>query len=175
RYARRVERRPWWFLAGGVVLLAILSFPVFFIQLGHIGDGADPKSFTDRRAFDLMSSAFGPGSNGPLTLVIDQTKVSSGDRSALADQAQKALTGVPDAAVITQLTATSDGDVLTATAYSVAAPQDERTTSLTNRLTDDVLPQAVSGYDASTYVTGTTAAQVDFLDIVSSRLPLIIA
>ncbi|MGQ4712347.1 MMPL family transporter [Streptomyces anulatus] len=175
RYAQRVERRPWWFLAGGVVLLAILSFPVFFIQLGHIGDGADPKSFTDRRAFDLMSTAFGPGSNGPLTLVIDQTKVSSGDRSALAEQAQKALTGVPDAAVITQLTATSDGDVLTATAYSVAAPQDERTTSLTNRLTDDVLPQAVSGYDASTYVTGTTAAQVDFLDIVSSRLPLIIA
>ncbi|MFJ8843388.1 MMPL family transporter [Streptomyces cyaneofuscatus] len=175
RYAQRVERRPWWFLAGGVVVLAVLSFPVFFIQLGHIGDGADPKSFTDRRAFDLMSSAFGPGSNGPLTLVIDQSKVPSSDRSALADQAQKALTNVPDAAVITPLTATSDGDVLTATAYSVAAPQDERTTSLTNRLTDDVLPQAVSGTDASTYVTGTTAAQVDFLDIVSSRLPLIIA
>ncbi|MFF3092476.1 MMPL family transporter [Streptomyces cyaneofuscatus] len=175
RYAQRVERRPWWFLAGGVVLLAVLSFPVFFIQLGHIGDGADPKSFTDRRAFDLMSSAFGPGSNGPLTLVIDQSKVDSSDRSALADQAQKALTNVPDAAVITPLTATSDGDVLTGTAYSVAAPQDERTTSLVNRLTDDVLPQAVSGTDASTYVTGTTAAQVDFLDIVSSRLPLIIA
>ncbi|MYT39271.1 MMPL family transporter [Streptomyces sp. SID8356] len=175
RYAQRVERRPWWFLAGGVVLLAVLSFPVFFIQLGHIGDGADPKSFTDRRAFDLMSDAFGPGSNGPLTLVIDQSKVASGDRSALADQAQKALTNVPDAAVITPLTATSDGDVLTATAYSVAAPQDGRTTSLVNRLVDDVLPQAVSGTDASTYVTGTTAAQVDFLDIVSSRLPLIIA
>ncbi|MFF9635010.1 MMPL family transporter [Streptomyces bacillaris] len=175
RYAQRVERRPWWFLAGGVVLLAVLSFPVLFIQLGHIGDGADPKSFTDRRAFDLMSDAFGPGSNGPLTLVIDQSNVPSADRSSLADQAQKALTNVPDAAVITPLTATSDGDVLTATAYSVAAPQDGRTTSLVNRLVDDVLPQAVSGTDASTYVTGTTAAQVDFLDIVSSRLPLIIA
>ncbi|MFE8972977.1 MMPL family transporter [Streptomyces cyaneofuscatus] len=175
RYAQRVERRPWWFLAGGVVVLAVLSFPVFFIQLGHIGDGADPKSFTDRRAFDLMSSAFGPGSNGPLTLVIDQSEVDSSDRSALADQAQKALTNVPDAAVITPLTATSDGDVLTATAYSVASPQDERTTSLTNRLTDDVLPQAVSGTAADTYVTGTTAAQVDFLDIVAGRLPLIIA
>ncbi|MER5982540.1 MMPL family transporter [Streptomyces sp. NPDC001787] len=175
RYAQRVERRPWWFLGGGVVVLAVLAFPVFFIQLGHIGDGADPKSFTDRRAFDLMSTAFGPGSNGPLTLVIDQSQVPQSDRSALADQAQKALTGVPDAAVITPLTATSDGDVLTGTAYSVAAPQDARTTGLVNRLTDDVLPQAVSGTGASTYVTGTTAAQVDFLDIVSSRLPLIIA
>ncbi|MFF3299069.1 MMPL family transporter [Streptomyces sp. NPDC002908] len=175
RYAERVERRPWWFLAGGVVVLAVLAFPVFFIQLGHIGDGADPKSFTDRRAYDLMSSAFGPGSNGPLTLVIDQSDVPQDDRSALQSQAGKSLSKVPDAAVITPLTATSDGDVLTATAYSVAAPQDERTTSLVNHLSDDVLPDAVSGTAAKTYVTGTTAAQVDFLDIVSSRLPLIIA
>lgn len=174
RYAQRVERRPWWFLACGVVVLAVLAFPLFFIQLGHIGDGADPKSFTDRRAYDLMSSAFGPGSNGPLTIVIDQSAVAQDDRSALESQAQQALTKVPDAALITPLTSTSDGDVLTATAYSVAAPQDERTTELTNRLTDDVLPDAVSGTSANTYVTGTTAAQVDFLDIVSSRLPLII-
>ncbi|MEU1486382.1 MMPL family transporter [Streptomyces sp. NPDC005752] len=175
RYAQRVERRPWWFLAGGVVVLAVLAFPVFFIQLGHIGDGADPRSFTDRRAYDLMSSAFGPGSNGPLTLVIDQSDVPQSDRSALQSQAQQSLAKVPDAAVITPLAATSDGDVLTATAYSVAAPQDERTTSLVNHLTDDVLPDAVHGTAADTYVTGTTAAQVDFLDIVSSRLPLIIA
>ncbi|WP_406393124.1 MMPL family transporter [Streptomyces sp. NBC_00887] len=174
RYAQRVERRPWWFLTGGVVVLAVLALPLFFIQLGHIGDGADPKSFTDRRAYDLMTSAFGPGSNGPLTLVIDQSAVAQDDRSALESQAQQALTKVPDAALITPLTPTSDGDVLTATAYSVAAPQDERTTELTNRLTDDVLPDAVSGTAANTYVTGTTAAQVDFLDIVSSRLPLII-
>ncbi|TXS22665.1 MMPL family transporter, partial [Streptomyces sp. ms191] len=174
RYALRVERRPWWFLTAGVVVLAVLSIPLFFIQLGHIGDGADPKSFTDRRAFDLMSTAFGPGSNGPLTLVIDQTSVPAADRSALASQAQKALTGVPNAALITPLTPTSDGDVLIATAYSVAAPQDELTTSLTNHLSEDVLPQAVSGTTAATYVTGTTAAQIDFLDIVSSRLPIII-
>ncbi|MEV6107519.1 MMPL family transporter [Streptomyces sp. NPDC051940] len=175
RYAQRVERRPWWFLASGVVILVVLAIPVFSIQLGHIGDGADPKSFTDRRAFDLMSSAFGPGSNGPLTLVIDQTDVPQADRDSLATAAQKALADVPDAATITSLTPTSDGDVLIGTAYSVAAPQDEKTTQLDNRLVDDVLPQAVSGTDARTYVTGTTAAQVDFINTVSSRLPLIIA
>ncbi|MEU6878323.1 MMPL family transporter [Streptomyces sp. NPDC046712] len=175
RYALRVERRPWWFLTAGLAVLVVLAVPMFSMQLGHIGDGADPTSFTDRRAFDLMSSAFGPGSNGPLTLVIDQTSVPDADRSALASQAQKALTGVPNAALITPLTPTSDGDVLLATAYSVAAPQDERTTQLVNDLTDTVLPNAVAGTDAATYVTGTTAAQVDFLDIVSSRLPLIIA
>ncbi|MFF6774082.1 MMPL family transporter [Streptomyces sp. NPDC012637] len=175
RYAQRVERRPWWFLVAGVVTLLILAFPLLFIQLGHIGDGADPKSFTDRRAYDLISTAFGPGANGPLTLVVDQTAVPSGDRAALASKLQQSLTNVPDAASITPLQATPDGDVLVGTAYSVASPQDERTTELTNHLVDDVLPQAVAGTDAQTYVTGTTASQVDFLDIVSSRLPLIIA
>ncbi|MER7758802.1 MMPL family transporter [Streptomyces sp. NPDC097619] len=175
RYAQRVEKRPWWFLAGGVIALVILAFPVFFIQLGHIGDGADPKSFTDRRAYDLISTAFGPGANGPLTLVVDQTAVPAGDRAALGTALQDALAKVPDAAYITPFKSTTDGDVLIGTAYSVAAPQDQRTTSLTDNLTNDVLPQAVAGTGAETYVTGTTAAQVDFLDIVSSRLPLIIA
>ncbi|MFJ8230098.1 MMPL family transporter [Streptomyces sp. NPDC094448] len=175
RYALRVERRPWWYLTGGVVVLAVLAFPVFFMQLGHIGDGADPTSFTDRRAFDLMSAAFGPGSNGPLTLVVDQSAVPPADRAALASSVQHALSAVPDAASVTALRPTADGEVLVGTAYSVVSPQDERTTELVNRLTDQVLPDAVAGTAAHTYVTGTTAAQVDFLDIVSARLPLIIA
>ncbi|MFI1355743.1 MMPL family transporter [Streptomyces sp. NPDC020898] len=174
RYAQRVERRPWWFLAGGVVTVLVLAIPVLSIQLGHIGDGADPKSFTDRRAYDIMAQSFGPGSNGPLTIVIDQTKVPSDQRSDLASKASKALTDVPGAATATPLTATKDGDVLVGTVYSKAAPQSETTTDLTNRLVDDTLPEAVSGTAAHGYVTGTTAAQVDFRDIVASRLPLII-
>ncbi|WP_405814971.1 MMPL family transporter [Streptomyces sp. NBC_01390] len=174
RYAQRVERRPWWFLAGGVLTVLVLAIPVASIQLGHIGDGADPTSFTDRRAYDIMAESFGPGSNGPLTVVIDQTKVPSDQRSALASKASKALTDVPGAATATPLKATKDGDVLIGTVYSKASPQSETTTDLTNRLVDDTLPEAVSGTAAHGYVTGTTAAQVDFRDIVASRLPLII-
>ncbi|MFD3932719.1 MMPL family transporter [Streptomyces sp. NPDC058614] len=174
RYAQRVERRPWWFLTGGVVVVLVLAIPVLSIQLGHIGDGADPKSFTDRRAYDIMATAFGPGSNGPLTVVIDQTDVPSDQRSALSSQAQKELTGVAGAATVTPLTPTQDGDVLVGTVYSKEAPQSATTTDLTNRLVDETLPQAVSGTKAHGYVTGTTAAQVDFRDIVASRLPLII-
>ncbi|MFI6338486.1 MMPL family transporter [Streptomyces sp. NPDC050535] len=174
RYAQRVERRPWWFLAGGLLTVLVLAIPLLSIQLGHIGDGADPKSFTDRRAYDIMARSFGPGSNGPLTVVIDQTDVPSDQRSDLASQAQKELTDVAGASTVTPLTPTQDGDVLVGTVYSKAAPQSATTTDLTNRLVDETLPQAVSGTPANGYVTGTTAAQVDFRDIVASRLPLII-
>ncbi|MGW5136719.1 MMPL family transporter [Streptomyces sp. NPDC004135] len=175
RYAQRVERRPLWFLSAGVGVVVVLAIPVLSIQLGHIGDGADPTSFTDRRAYDLMADAFGPGSNGPLTVVIDQSGVPDSQRSALASNAQQTLDKVQGAAVVTPLTPTQDGDVLVGTVYSSVSPQNGITTDLVNRLVDDTLPDAVQGTDAKGYVTGTTAAQVDFRDIVASRLPLIIA
>ncbi|MFJ2925868.1 MMPL family transporter [Streptomyces massasporeus] len=175
RYAQRVERRPLSFLSAGVAVVVVLAIPLFSIQLGHIGDGADPTSFTDRRAFDLMADAFGPGSNGPLTVVIDQTNVPQSQRSALASKAQQSLDKVQGAAVVTPLTPTQDGDVLTGTVYSTVSPQNATTTDLTNRLVDDTLPDAVQGTDAKGYVTGTTATQVDFRDIVASQLPVIIA
>jgi RND superfamily putative drug exporter len=106
RYAQRVERRPWQFLAAGVTTIVVLAIPVFSIQLGHIGDGADSTSFTDRRAYDLMTDAFGSGSNGPLTVVIDQSGVPDSQRSALASKAQQSLDGVDGAATVTPLSPT---------------------------------------------------------------------
>ncbi|MFB7934385.1 MMPL family transporter [Streptomyces sp. NPDC056039] len=175
RYAQRVERRPLSFLSGGVAVIAVLAIPLFSIQLGHIGDGADPTSFTDRRAFDLMTDAFGAGSNGPLTVVIDQSDVPDSQRDDLASRARTTLDSVEGAAAVTPLTPTQDGDVLVGTVYSTVSPQNAATTDLTNRLVDDTLPDVVQGTDAKGYVTGTTATQVDFRDIVASQLPVIIA
>ncbi|MFD7908101.1 MMPL family transporter [Kitasatospora sp. NPDC059747] len=175
RYARRVEARPWQYLIAGVVALAVLSIPLLSIQLGHIGDGADSPDFTDRRAYDLMSQAFGPGSNGPLTAVVDQSAVPAETRPTVQSAVQQALTGLPGAASTTPLQTSPDGAVLFATVIPAAAPQDRATTDLVNHLSDTALPDAVAGTGAKTYVTGNTAAQVDFLDIVSSRLILIIA
>ncbi|MFI9721963.1 MMPL family transporter [Streptomyces sp. NPDC052396] len=174
RYARRVQRHPWWFLTGGLATAAVLAVPLFSIRLGHIGDGADPTSFTDRRAFDLMSAAFGPGANGPLTLVIDQSTVPPAERPALATRAGHALAHVPGTVTTTSLRPTPDGKVLTATTIPATTPQDAATTRLVNHLRDTVLPRAVAGTTAHGYVTGTTAVQVDFLDMVADRLPLII-
>ncbi|MCL8013337.1 MMPL family transporter [Streptomyces sp. AS02] len=175
RYAKRVEHHPWRYLSAGLVTVAVLAIPVFSIQLGHIGDGADPTSFTDRRAFDLMTDAFGAGSNGPLTIVVDQTSVPDSQRSDLASKTQQALNDESGTSFVSPLTPTQDGDVLVGTVYSSVSPQNKDTTDLTNRLYDHTLPDAASGTDAKGYVTGTTAAQVDFRNIVAERLPLIIA
>ncbi|MER8002931.1 MMPL family transporter [Streptomyces sp. NPDC095613] len=173
-YARQVERRPWWFLVGGLVVLVVLAIPLFSIRLGHIDDGADPTSFTDRRAYDLIAAGFGPGANGPFTLVVDQSAVPATDRAALASNLAKALTGVPGAAHVTPLRPTTDGRLLTATALSRTSPQSAGTARLFDDLKDDALPRGARSTAARTYVTGPTAAQEDFKAILTARLPLII-
>ncbi|GAA1983712.1 MMPL family transporter [Kitasatospora viridis] len=176
RYAQSVARRPWWFLAAGVIVIGVLAIPLFSLRLGHIDDGADPTSFTDRRAYDLITTGFGPGANGPLTVVVDQANVPQDNRAALATNLQKALTGVPGAASISPPQATgSNGVLLTSTAVSTARPQDKQTQQLFDHLRKDVLPQAVAGTGATTYVTGSTAAQLDFVELMARRLPVIIA
>ncbi|MFI7242351.1 MMPL family transporter [Streptomyces qinglanensis] len=174
RYAQRVERRPWWFLLGGILVVAVLAIPVFSMRLSHIDDGADPPGFTDKKAYDLLSSGFGPGENGPLTVVVDQSAVPGGDRAALSDSVRKALDGTSGTARVTSPEPAGNGDALTATVVPRGGPQDASTTRLFDDLKDEVLPRAVRGYPAHTYVTGTTAAQLDFVQLVSGRLPLII-
>jgi RND superfamily putative drug exporter len=174
-YARKVEHRPWYFLVAGLVVLGILTIPLFSIRLGHIGDGADPESFTDRRAFDLISQGFGPGANGPLTIVIDQSNVPSSQQAQLASNLKTALTNVPGAASISALQASSNGKALFGTAISTVSPQDAGTSDLFNHLENDVLPGAIKGTGAKAYITGTTAAQIDFLELISKRLVTIIA
>jgi uncharacterized membrane protein YdfJ with MMPL/SSD domain len=66
RWAATVTAYP---LACGLVALALLApliVPMFSLHLGQEDIGATPKDTTERQAFDLMASAYGPGYNGPL-------------------------------------------------------------------------------------------------------------
>lgn len=71
RWARFVLRRPLPVLLLGVVGLGALAVPMTDLQLGMPGDEAKSTSTTERRAYDALAEGFGPGFNGPLTVVVD--------------------------------------------------------------------------------------------------------
>ena len=54
-------------LAAAVML--VLAVPTFSLHLGTSDQGNDPATTTTRKAYDLLAEGFGPGTNGPLTLV----------------------------------------------------------------------------------------------------------
>ena len=174
RYAALIGRLPWLFLIGGLALLCVLAIPLLSINTGHVSDGADPASYTDKQAYDLMSQGFGPGSNGPFTIVVDTGSGAASSDSSLAAKVQSALAATTDVAKATPLSPTPDGVLLTGTVIPASGPQDQATTTLFNTLVDTTLPQALAGTGFQGYVTGQQALQTEFDQQVVGQLPVII-
>ncbi|MFD7260424.1 MMPL family transporter [Streptomyces sp. NPDC059874] len=177
RWAVKVSRRPWLFLVGGLLVLGVLSVPVASMQLGHVDAGAQPTTRTDRRAYDLITEGFGPGANGPITVVthLDSRQVADETaRRELADSLRHALTAVPGVASVTPPATSPDNVLLITTVTPTTGPQDTATADLIHTLQDDTVPSALAGTGATGYLTGTTAATQTFTDTLTAKLPLII-
>ncbi|MBI5104644.1 MAG: MMPL family transporter [Solirubrobacterales bacterium] len=174
RWARFVTARPWASVAAGVVLLLVFGFPITNMRLGQPDDGNQPKSATQRVAYDELTGAFGPGSNGPFLLAVDTPKGDAGTKAQLA-RIEAAVKRTPGVAAVTPAAPSRDGEMATITAIPETSPQDERTKDLLERLRGDVLPAATEGTPLNVYVGGNTATFVDMSDKVAGRLPLFIA
>ncbi|MGW3135597.1 MMPL family transporter [Streptomyces sp. NPDC001139] len=173
RWAATVGRRPWLFLTVGALVLAVLAIPAASMRLGHVDNGADPADYTDRRAYDLIADGFGPGTNGQFTIVADLTDAHV-DGAALSRTLHDALAATPGVARVTTPAAVGT-TLLIATVTPGTGPQEQGTSDLMHRLEDDTLPDALADSGAHGYVTGVTAAQLTFRDVVLDRLPVIVA
>ena len=174
RYAALIGRRPWLFLLAGLGTLCVLAIPLLSMQTGHVGDGADPSSYTDKQAYDLITEGFGPGYNGPFTIVVDVGHGAAGD-TKLAATLQSDLAATKGVAKATPLSPTPNGALLVGTVIPATGPQDQATATLYNTLVNTTLPQALKGTGHPGYVTGQTAGQTQFDQIVTGQLPVIIA
>jgi RND superfamily putative drug exporter len=174
RWGERVTARPWLSIAAGVLVLLVIAAPVTQLRLGQPDDGNQPESRTQRVAYDELSRAFGPGSNGPFLLAVDTPK---GDRATLGqlNRLQRELQETPGIATVAPPAPSQDGEMATIFAIPTTAPQDKRTSDLLERLREDVIPSATAGTPLKVYVGGNTAGFEDFSDKVAGRLPLFIA
>jgi uncharacterized membrane protein YdfJ with MMPL/SSD domain len=69
-WARAVTNHPWPAVGIALLILGILIVPFFSLELGQEDTGATPKSTTERQAYDLLASGFGPGYTGPLLVAV---------------------------------------------------------------------------------------------------------
>ncbi|WP_205695981.1 MMPL family transporter [Conexibacter sp. SYSU D00693] len=174
RWGERITGRPWAAIAAGVAILLVFAFPVTDMRLGQPDDGNQSESKTQRVAYDKLSDAFGPGSNGPFLLAVDTPKGDGQTREQL-QRIEADVRRTPGIASVTPAAPSRDGEMAVIVATPTTSPQDERTSELLERLRGDVLPAATQGTPLKVYVGGNTPGFEDFSDKVSSRLPLFIA
>ena len=173
RWGEIVTRRPWASIAAGVAVLLVFAFPVTQMRIGQPDDGNQAESRTQRVAYDQLTEAFGPGSNGPFLLAVDTPKGSPETDQQLR-RLQQAVAGTPGIESVPPAAMSEDGEMATIFAIPATAPQDAKTSALLDRLREDVIPRATADTPLKVYVGGNTAGFEDVSDKVSSRLPLFI-
>jgi RND superfamily putative drug exporter len=171
RWVNRVQRRPAVTAIAATALMLVLAAPALGLRLASSDAGNDPTSHTTRQAYDLLAKGFGPGFNGPLQLAVALPKAT--DATALT-QLTHAVSTTPGIQSVASPRLSPNGTAASIAAYPTTSPQSAQTSRLVNRLRDDVIPPVEHSSGARVYVGGSTASQVDFSHVLSSKLPLFI-
>lgn len=166
RWARFVLRRPVWVMLVGILGLGVIAVPAASLEMGLPDDGAQPKSTTQRQAYDMLSDGFGPGFNGPLMVVMDGK--GSSDPKAAAERVAKEIESIGVVAV-TPAQFNEAGD----TAMITVIPKDRPSSHATEEVVHDIRDagediKADTG--AEVLVTGATAMNIDFSQKMNDAL-----
>ncbi|MGW5736700.1 MULTISPECIES: MMPL family transporter [Streptomyces] len=168
RWARFVLRRPVAVLMVAGLGLGAVALPALSLELGLPGDESKSVQTTERRAYDLLSEGFGPGFNGPLTVVVDVSS-GSGDARTTTDLVAKTVRSVEGVTSVGEPVLSRGNDTAVLTAVPRTAPNSGETKDLVHTIRG-----AVSGVEADTgagiFVTGTTAMNIDISEAMSDAL-----
>ena len=113
-----------------------------------------------------MTDGFGVGTNGPLAIVVVLPKQSASADSTLLSTMQKAVAGTKGVASVGPAAINSAATTAVFNVIPTTRPQAPATSNLVTTLRDTVLPKQ----KVTTYVTGTTAGNLDFTNRIVSRL-----
>ncbi|MEU0300140.1 MMPL family transporter [Streptomyces sp. NPDC006175] len=167
RWARFVLRRPVWVLLVGVLGLGAIAVPAASLEMGLPDDGAQPKSTTQRHAYDMLSDGFGPGFNGPLMVVVDASD--SSDGKGAVNRVSDEIEGSGGVAAVTPATFNKAGDTATITVIPKDRPSSVDTENVVHAIRDageDIRSET----GAEVLVTGATAMNIDFSEKMNDAL-----
>jgi RND superfamily putative drug exporter len=157
RWVTLVLRRPVIAVAAGVAVLAIAAVPTLDLRLGLPDDGMAAADSSPRKAYDLVAEGFGPGHNGPLTVVVDGPDVAAVSATVAA---------LPGVAAVSPPRASDTGAVSIFQVIPMSGPNDPATTDVVEAIR--TATAGVSGGDVS--VTGLTAVNIDASQKISNSL-----
>jgi putative drug exporter of the RND superfamily len=170
-WSRWIQKRPWLAaIVSGAILIA-LCLPTLSLRLGVNDAGTNPKGQTTREAYDLLAEGFGPGFNGPLTMV---AKLPQKGEKAGIEELCSTLKKEEGVKSVTDVTFNSAETVGLCQVYPTTSPQSADTTSLLDHIRHDVIPPIEAKTGAVLHVGGITAVFEDFGDAISEKLPLFI-
>ncbi|MGC5566889.1 MMPL family transporter [Streptomyces sp. FR-108] len=158
RWAQFVVRRPLPVLLLSVIGLGALAVPSLDLRMGMPGDEAKSTATTERRAYDALAEGFGPGFNGPLTVVVDVKEAT--DPQAAVTAVSDKLTGTEGIVSVSPARFNEAKDTAVIAAVPSTAPTSRQTQDLVHTIRSE-RSAVESSTGADFKVTGTTALNID--------------
>jgi RND superfamily putative drug exporter len=167
KWADRIQAHPVRWAISSTLILLFICLPVTQIRLGASDSGNDAVGTTTRQAYDTLAKGFGPGFNGPITMLVDVTNQNSADSAA---QAVETIKAQPEVATVLPAIPTRDGKYQLITVYPTTSPQSEETNEFITELRQEIIPEIASKTGVSIQVGGIVAIFKDFGDVLTSKL-----
>ena len=171
RVTYTVMRRPVISLVLAAGILIAATIPFFDINTGTSGVSEFPDDFRAKKGFEVIQEEFGFGLNAPAEVVID------GDIDLVQGAIDKLVTSLQSDAGFGESTVTQNqsGDLVLLSVPLKAGPSTEASIRSVRKLRDEYVPLAFEGVSVDVLVTGTTANEIDFVDLGRRYLPIVLA
>ena len=150
-----------------VLATLALALPVLHLRLGLPDDSSAAPKTQQRQGYDLLTEGFGPGFNGPLTVVADIPKGADATKAAAAIHTR--LSALDDVAAVTPAQFSPDRTLAIISVIPSSGPSTVATKDLVRaiRSQQDAV-RADTG--AQLAVTGQTAVNIDVADRMGKAL-----
>ena len=171
----RVLRRPG--LSAGIALavLVLMSIPAFGLKMGVPGTDSLPRSLPVMQTYDRIQGAF-PGGPLPAVVAVQADDVRSPEvKAAIAGLTRRAL-ATGDVRQPIQVDVAPDNRLARVSLPLAGDGTNDRSQEALASLRNDILPATVGRVDGTRYaVSGMTAQNKDFNDLMSSHVPIVMA
>jgi len=169
RWARFVTGRPVAVIVAGLIAVLVIASPVLEMHLGLPDAGSQPVGTTARTAYDLLSRGFGPGFNGPLTVVVDAPNTAN--PKSVAEASVAGLKSLTDVQAVSYPVQNPAKDVTIVSVTPKSGPNATGTSQLVSTIRSAAARiQKATGIRV--LVTGQTAVNLDVSNKLSAALPI---
>ncbi|MBP3041581.1 MMPL family transporter [Bacillaceae bacterium Marseille-Q3522] len=168
KWGNLVTKKPWTVTILGVFLLLAVSIPFFHMELGLPDNGTKSDKTTERRAYDLLTEAYGPGYHSSL-VVLAKTDRNSGDSQDRINRIVERLRELPNVDRVSPPILNKTGDTYMVSITPETGPNDLETNELVHLIRD---LSDKNKDEMELFVTGATAVNIDISEKLNDALPL---
>ncbi|WP_329470798.1 MMPL family transporter [Exiguobacterium sp. 9-2] len=170
KWGKFILKRPLFISMLAVSLLLIISIPFFHMQLGLPNNGTKSEETTERRAYDLLAEAYGPGYHAPLILVAEKNQSDIDVNKALSTLTKK-LKHVNGVENVSPAVPNKTSNVFMLSVTPSTGPDDPKTSYLVKALRGDI-KKIANQNGLNLMLTGSTAVNIDISDKLQNALPI---